>query len=497
MAIKISEMTPDSSIGGGELIPVSDAGSPKSVTVTGIKAFVVDQIEAIAAGTAVTGADSVYILQGGVLKPVDIDLVAQHAIDTVWGKAADASPAGTDKIAIKDTGTTENTVTLAVLATYIQTAIRAAVIDPTTLSAAGATSTADLFIIGQSGVAKKITLQAVNDAIYAGLAAHVTGLTAATSANDADEFYAVTSAGARKVTLAQMKTTLGVSAGAIAPASMTENYVPQWSATSKTLKDGKAIVGTIAAVGATGTSLVDETAVRTAIYGTGTKTTPVAADIVTVQDSADSGAVKRSTLLQLWDGYFLAKATAAIAGANALYDVMWIPAGAMIPSFIGGAIPAILEADTNDASHDVLDFTDELSDTFVEFNIAMPEAWDLGTIKAKVYWIPEDGESSADQWVRFTLSGRSFKDGEALDAANGTARNIDDQALADDGYIHVTAASPAVTVAGTPAIGSMVHLKLSRVFDFAGSGGTALAGNARVLGVLIQYKKTLTAITEW
>jgi len=237
--------------------------------------------------------------------------------------------------------------------------------------------------------------------------------------------------------------------------------------------------------------------VRTAIYGSGTKSAPVAGDIVTIQDSVDSGAVKRSTLLQLWDGYFAAKATAAIAGANVLYDVMWIPAGAMTPSDTGGAIPEVMETGVNDTSHDVLDFTDELSDTFAEFNIAMPEAWDLGTIKAKVYWMPEDGESSENQWVRFTLAGRAFKNGDELDAANGTARNMDDQVLVSDGYVHITAASAAITVAGTPAMGSMVHLKLSRVFDFAGSGGAALVGNARVLGVLIQYKKSSTAITEW
>jgi len=227
MGIKISEMNADASIGGGELIPVSDAGSPKSITTAGLKSYVVDQIEAIAAGTAVTGADSVYVLQGGVLKPVDIDLVAQHAIDTVWAKTLDASPAGTDKIAIKDAGTTENTVTLAVLAEYVRGAIEAAILDISDIGAAGALAGTDILLVTQGTTGKRTTLTALNTAIYASLAAHVTGLTAASSANDADEFYAVTSVGARKVTLTQMNTTLGVSAGAIAPASTTENYVPQ------------------------------------------------------------------------------------------------------------------------------------------------------------------------------------------------------------------------------------------------------------------------------
>jgi len=298
MGIKISEMTPDASIGGGELIPVSDNGTAKSVTTAGLKSYVVDQIEAIAAGTAVTGADGVYVLQGGVIKPVDIDLVAQHAIDTIWGKAADASPAGTDKIAIKDTGTTENTVTLAVLATYVQTAIRAAVLNPATLDAAGATSGADLFVLGQSGVAKKITLTSINDAIYAGLAAYVTAVTAASSANDADEFYAVTAVGARKVTLAQIKTQLGITNAVTAPGSITESYVPQWGATGKTLLEGVPVKTTIADAGATGSGLPTETAVRNAIDAskisaiTEEKATVADSDMLVILDSEAGNSLK-------------------------------------------------------------------------------------------------------------------------------------------------------------------------------------------------------------
>ena len=73
MGIKISDMTPDDSIGGSEMIPVSDSGSPKRVNTGQIKDYVIDQIEAISAGSSVSGSDGVYILQGGALKPVDID----------------------------------------------------------------------------------------------------------------------------------------------------------------------------------------------------------------------------------------------------------------------------------------------------------------------------------------------------------------------------------------------------------------------------------------
>jgi len=320
MGIKISEMTPDASIGGGELIPVSDSGTAKSVTTAGLKSYVVDQIEAITAGTAVTGADSVFVLQGGVLKPVDIDLVAQHAIDTVWGKADDASPAGTDKIAIKDAGTTENTVTLANLATYVQTATRAAVLNPATLDAAGTTSGDDLFVIGQSGVAKKITLTAINTAIYAGLAAYLTAATAATAATDADVFYILQGGLEYQVTLAQIKTQLGITNMVTIPGSMTENYVPQWSATTKVLKEGLPVAATVAASGATTGGLPTDTAVRAAIEtsnigGTVTeKAAPVAADRMFIRDSEAAEAYK-AVLLSNMSAFVVDQIEAIAAGA--------------------------------------------------------------------------------------------------------------------------------------------------------------------------------------
>ena len=92
MGIKFTDMT-TTTADGTESVPASKAAAPRSVTVASVKNYVVDAIEAIAAGTTPTGADSVFVLQGGALKPIDIDLVAQHAIDTIWAKAT-ATPVG-------------------------------------------------------------------------------------------------------------------------------------------------------------------------------------------------------------------------------------------------------------------------------------------------------------------------------------------------------------------------------------------------------------------
>lgn len=271
MGIKISDMAPDASIGGAELIPVSDAGSPKSITPAGIKGYVIDQIEAIAAATSVSGADGVFILQGGVLKPVDIDVLCQHAIDTVWGKAAETAPANADKLALKDDAGVEKTVALSVLAEYVRATVEAAILDVSNLDdGSGALASTDYMLVTQGTAGKRIQVSHLTALVYASLAAHVAALTAVTTPADTDVLYVIQGGTAKKVTLTTLKTVLG---SCIAPASTTENYVPQWSSAQKTLKDGLVVRTAVRAPGtASDSSLATEKAVVDAITASITRT---------------------------------------------------------------------------------------------------------------------------------------------------------------------------------------------------------------------------------
>lgn len=262
--IYIKDMTADSSITGVEILPVSDAGSAKRVTITQVKDFTIAQIEAITAdnSTAATGADGVYVLRAGVLKPVDIDLVAQYAIDLVWGKA-DATPVVADKLVFKTAGGVEKTATFTNLAELIRATIEAAVLDITSLGAASALTGTDLVLVGQSGVGKKTTLAAVYTAVYAALNAYVTALTAMTTAASGDVFYTIQGGVEKKVTLAQIATYIGVSV--TGPAVSVVNHIPQFSDTAGgVLKDGLAVVTSVG-VGGVDTSVPTEKAVRDAL----------------------------------------------------------------------------------------------------------------------------------------------------------------------------------------------------------------------------------------
>lgn len=207
MSIKISEMTLDSSIGGSEMIPVSDAGTAKRTSPAALAAYTIDQIEAVTAGTAVTGADSIFILQSGALKPVDIDLVSQYATDTMWGKVAETVADAADVLLLKDGGTTEKTVTLSVLSTYFTSSISSSLLNVSTLAdGSGTLASTDYLLVTQGTTPKRITAGNLTDLIYTGLAAHVTAKSAVTTPTDTDTLYTLQGGTPKKLTLLQIVT---------------------------------------------------------------------------------------------------------------------------------------------------------------------------------------------------------------------------------------------------------------------------------------------------
>lgn len=187
---------------------------------------------------------------------------------------------------------------------------------------------------------------------------------------------------------------------------------------------------------------------------------------------------------------------AAFINGIVRYETLWVPAGAIVPANTNGAIAETFSLAANLTTNDVLRFI-HTKDTFADFNVVMPDDWDGGAVKAKVYWAPYDSAGSAGDWVRFTLAGIKTGNDDALTGALGTAGNIDDQMIAVND-LHITSAA-SVTVAGDAAAGKMIHFVLARDCDFDNGGtGTdkAMATGAYVLGILIQYKKTATA-TDW
>lgn len=170
---------------------------------------------------------------------------------------------------------------------------------------------------------------------------------------------------------------------------------------------------------------------------------------------------------------------------------IYIDAAAMAPRETNGAEAATEEYATNDVMSDHHLF-DSITEEAAQFKLALPDAWDRGTIKAKFFWDAASGASAADG-VTWGLAAMAKSNDDAIDAAFPASVDTDDAVIAV-GDLHVTAASAAVTVSGTPALGDLILFEITRV---VGDANDDMAEDAKLLGVQIQYTESTTAPSAW
>ena len=190
-------------------------------------------------------------------------------------------------------------------------------------------------------------------------------------------------------------------------------------------------------------------------------------------------------------GYFTTlSATGEIVGAN--YKTIFIPASACTATATNGADLATNEYATNDINMDFYAF-DGATEQFIEIQFPMPEDWNRGTIKAKFFWSSASGSTATTDNCEWEIQAGALSNDDAIDAALGTAQVISDVLLANNGTdLQVSNATPAITVGGTPALGDLVHFKVSR-----NVGGTDnMTEDAWLFGIWIQYLAN-TAVVTW
>lgn len=171
-----------------------------------------------------------------------------------------------------------------------------------------------------------------------------------------------------------------------------------------------------------------------------------------------------------------------------VYRELWVDAGAMVPRTTTGAAAATVESTTNKVMNDVLDF-DQTTEEFAQFRVSMPDAWDRGTIKARVYWTAASGTGG----VTWGLRGTTYRDDDAIDVAFGTEVNVSDTLIAADD-VHITAATAAITIGGTHALHNLIIMQIARKVSDAGD---TLTADARLLGVKLQYLELTTEPVTW
>ena len=172
------------------------------------------------------------------------------------------------------------------------------------------------------------------------------------------------------------------------------------------------------------------------------------------------------------------------------YREVWIDAAAMVPRDTNGAEAATEEYATNDIMVDHYLF-DGATEEGVQFKLALPDTWNIGTVKVKVYWDAATSASASDT-VEWGVAGGSYANDDPIDAALGTPATINDVVIAV-GDLHISPASSAITIANTPALGDMLIFEVTRQV----AGTDDMTEDAKLLGVSIQYQELTTAAAAW
>ncbi len=165
----------------------------------------------------------------------------------------------------------------------------------------------------------------------------------------------------------------------------------------------------------------------------------------------------------------------------------------MVSTTTNGAETGTNEYTTNDIEWDYFAFDGGATEERIQFKIALPDSWDLGTIKAKFYWSSATSSTSGDT-VEWGLKAGALADSDAIDTALGTPQVITDTLLANNGTdLQISSATPAITIAGTPALGELTTFEAYRNTD----GTDDMTEDAWLFGIAIQYKKLSTAVAIW
>ena len=156
---------------------------------------------------------------------------------------------------------------------------------------------------------------------------------------------------------------------------------------------------------------------------------------------------------------------------------IWVPAAAMRGTVSNGCA-ALTDVETQAGRPDmtVLDF-DASADEHAQFQIAMPDSWDEGTVTFRAYWTVAAAVTTG---VAVFLQGVAVADDGTIDVAYGTPVVVTDDALNAAEDLSVTAESGAVTIAGSPAAGELCFFRVGRDIS---DGNDDMTQDMRLIGI--------------
>ena len=119
--------------------------------------------------------------------------------------------------------------------------------------------------------------------------------------------------------------------------------------------------------------------------------------------------------------------------------------------------------------------------TYAEWGCYLPSNYTTAaTITASCIWLAAGTSTNSVVWG---CGARAYADATTMDQAYGTAVEVTDAHTATANQVEISAATGAITIAGSPAAGQWLQIRVYRL----GGGSDNLAVTASLLGVVITY----------
>lgn len=125
----------------------------------------------------------------------------------------------------------------------------------------------------------------------------------------------------------------------------------------------------------------------------------------------------------------------------------------------------------------VFDF-DQTTREHAEWTSVLPSGYSGGTITAKLHWVSSSGTGN----VVWGVQARALADQDDSASLFGTAQTVTDTKVASK--VHITSATSAITIGGSPVAGQLVAF---RAYRDAGNASDTLTADARLVAVEITY----------
>lgn len=171
---------------------------------------------------------------------------------------------------------------------------------------------------------------------------------------------------------------------------------------------------------------------------------------------------------------------------------IWIPANAMTPTVEPPTAATNVWATATDGQLiEAWDFSASTTNA-LNWTMALPIAWDGGTVKAKVAWKQVTAESTSTN--RWAIGGGSVANGETAGNTLGTLVMLSAVGANDTNVVSITDATGAITIGGSPSAGHLTWFTIRRHPGDTGDNSSVLA---RLLGVQLQFTETTTEPSAW